>query len=118
LHLLVREVAATRAEGERRERVRGALVAALAVAYPVDGYENPAGFAGTRGCGRLQGTAGLLSAMGGGAAAVPWVSLQLRIASAAVIAACLAQVIFPRSGQAAVRVGDSPRALRRGRLVP
>jgi tetratricopeptide (TPR) repeat protein len=42
LHRLVREVAATRAEGERRDSVRSALVAALAAAYPVDGYDNPA----------------------------------------------------------------------------
>jgi hypothetical protein len=48
LHRLVREVAATRAAGERRDSVRSALVAALTAAYPVDGYGNPASWATLR----------------------------------------------------------------------
>jgi tetratricopeptide (TPR) repeat protein len=41
VHRLVREVAAARREGESREQSRRALVAALAVVYPDDGYKTP-----------------------------------------------------------------------------
>ena len=41
LHRLVREVAATRREGESRNQSWRALVAALAAVYPSDGIENP-----------------------------------------------------------------------------
>jgi tetratricopeptide (TPR) repeat protein len=42
LHRLVREVAAMRREGEPRNPLRGALVAALAAAHPREVYRNPA----------------------------------------------------------------------------
>jgi tetratricopeptide (TPR) repeat protein len=41
LHRLVREVAATRREGESRNQSRRALVAAVAAVYPDNGYDNP-----------------------------------------------------------------------------
>jgi tetratricopeptide (TPR) repeat protein len=41
LHRLVREVAAARTKGETRDRLRLALIAALAAVYPWDGYSNP-----------------------------------------------------------------------------
>ncbi len=41
LHRLVREVAAARREGEAREQVRGALVAAMVEIYPGGGWRNP-----------------------------------------------------------------------------
>jgi hypothetical protein len=40
LHRLVREVAAARREGERRDQARRALLTALATVYPGDGYSN------------------------------------------------------------------------------
>jgi hypothetical protein len=43
LHRLVREIAAARRlEGEARDQLRPALVAALMMVYPGDGYSNPA----------------------------------------------------------------------------
>jgi tetratricopeptide (TPR) repeat protein len=42
LHRLVREVAAARCEGKAREKLRGALAAAVAAVYPENGYDNPA----------------------------------------------------------------------------
>jgi tetratricopeptide (TPR) repeat protein len=42
LHRLVREVAAARREGEARDTLRRALVAALVAVYPHDGFENSA----------------------------------------------------------------------------
>jgi len=42
VHRLVREVAAALREPEAREQLRRTLVAALATAYPSDGYDNPA----------------------------------------------------------------------------
>src|SRR6516165_4651124 len=41
LHRLVREVAAARREGETRDELRCALVAALEAVYPASGWENP-----------------------------------------------------------------------------
>jgi tetratricopeptide (TPR) repeat protein len=41
LHRLVREVATGRRQEEQRQSVRRALIAALAAAYPNDGYSNP-----------------------------------------------------------------------------
>jgi tetratricopeptide (TPR) repeat protein len=42
LHRLVREIAVARREGEARDQMRRALVAALAAVYPVDDLRNPA----------------------------------------------------------------------------
>jgi tetratricopeptide (TPR) repeat protein len=42
LHRLVREVAAVRGDGESRRRTRSALVVALTMVYPRDGFTNPA----------------------------------------------------------------------------
>jgi tetratricopeptide (TPR) repeat protein len=42
LHRLVREVAAARHEGETLGKLRRAIVAALALVYPTDGFGNPA----------------------------------------------------------------------------
>jgi hypothetical protein len=42
LHRLVREIAAARREGEARDTLRHALVAALAAVYPHEIYRNPA----------------------------------------------------------------------------
>jgi tetratricopeptide (TPR) repeat protein len=41
LHRLLRQVAASRREGESRDRLRHALVAALAAVYPPDSWDNP-----------------------------------------------------------------------------
>jgi tetratricopeptide (TPR) repeat protein len=41
LHRLVREVAASRREGESRNELRRALIAALGAVYPADGWDNP-----------------------------------------------------------------------------
>jgi tetratricopeptide (TPR) repeat protein len=41
LHRLVRDIAMTRREGEARDRMRYALLAALTAVYPGDGHNNP-----------------------------------------------------------------------------
>jgi hypothetical protein len=42
LHNLVREIAVARCEGEAKRQMNSTLVAAMAAAFPADGYDNPA----------------------------------------------------------------------------